>query len=71
MRGGVYASPIATNGLLYVVGREGLVLVLKDTTTFEIVAKNQLSDRFDASPVMVDKELFLRGHEFLYCIAEG
>ena len=71
MRGGIYASPLATNGLLYVVGREGLVLVLKDATKFEIVAKNQLSDRFDASPVMVDKELFLRGHEFLYCIAEG
>ncbi len=71
MRGGIYASPVAANGLLYVVGREGLVLVLKDTTKFEIVAKNQLNDRIDASPVMVDKELFLRGHEFLYCIAEG
>lgn len=71
MRGGIYASPVAANGHLYVVGREGLVFVLKDTTTFEIVAKNQLNDRIDASPVMVDKELFLRGHEYLYCIAEG
>ncbi len=68
---GIYASPLAANGHLYVVGREGLVMVLKDSTKFEVVAKNQLNDRIDASPVMVDRELFLRGHDFLYCIAEG
>lgn len=68
---GLYASPVAANGYLYVVGREGLALVLKDSPTYEIVAKNKLSDRIDASPVMLGKELFLRGHEFLYCIAEG
>jgi outer membrane protein assembly factor BamB len=71
MRGGIYASPLAAGGHLYVVGREGLVVVLKDTTKFEVVAKNQLSDNLDASPVAVDRELFLRGHEYLYCIAEG
>ncbi len=68
---GLYASPVAANGYLYVVGREGLTLVLKDSSTYEVVAKNKLSDRIDASPVMLGKELFLRGHEFLYCIAEG
>ena len=71
MRGGIYASPIATNGLLYVVGREGAVMVLKDSAKFEVVATNQLNDKIDASPVLVDRELFLRGHDYLYCIAEG
>ncbi|MBL9203324.1 MAG: PQQ-binding-like beta-propeller repeat protein [Opitutaceae bacterium] len=70
MRGGIYASPLAANGHLYVVGREGLTYVLKDTTKFEVVARNTLSERIDASPVAVDKELYLRGHEHLYCIAE-
>ncbi|MEO6245113.1 MAG: PQQ-binding-like beta-propeller repeat protein [Opitutaceae bacterium] len=68
---GIYASPVVANGLLYVVGRDGMVAVLKDAAKFEIVAKNKLTDSFDASPVAVDRELFLRGHEFLYCIAEG
>lgn len=68
---GLYASPVAANGHLYVVGREGLTLVLKDAATYEVVAKNKLSDRIDASPVMLGRELFLRGHEFLYCISEG
>jgi outer membrane protein assembly factor BamB len=68
---GLYASPVAANGYLYVVGREGMIMVLKDAEKFEVVATNTLSDRIDASPVVLDKELFLRGHEFLYCIAEG
>ena len=68
---GIYASPLAANGHLYLVGREGTTLVLKDQPTFEVVATNKLNDRIDASPVMLGKELFLRGHEYLYCISEG
>jgi len=68
---GIYASPIAANGYLYVVGREGTAVVVKDADEFEIVATNKLNDRIDASPVIVDDELFLRGHDYLYCIAES
>lgn len=68
---GIYASPIVANGHLYIVGREGTVMVLKDSTTFEPVATNTLSDRIDASPVALGRELFLRGHEYIYCISEG
>jgi len=68
---GIYASPVAAAGRIYLTGREGTVMVIKDDAKFEILATNKLSDRIDASPVAVDRELFLRGHEFLYCIAEG
>lgn len=67
---GIYASPIVANGHVYIVGREGTVMVIKDAPTFQVVATNSLSERIDASPVAVDKELYLRGHEHLYCIAE-
>jgi outer membrane protein assembly factor BamB len=67
----IYASPLAANGRLYIVGREGTVMVLKDAPQFEVVATNKLDDRIDASPVMLGKELFLRGHEHLYCISES
>lgn len=67
----MYASPLAANGHLYVVGREGVVVVLKDAPQFEVVATNKLSDPIDASPVILGRELFLRGHEHLYCITEG
>lgn len=67
---GIYASPLAANGYLYVIGRDGTTLVLKDADKLEIVATNKLNEKMDASPVIAGNELFLRGHEHLYCIAE-
>lgn len=68
---GLYASPLAAGGHVYLIGREGTAMVIRDTAKFEVVATNQLSDRFDASPVILGRELFLRGHTHLYCISEG
>jgi hypothetical protein len=34
------------------------------------LAVNHLEDSFSASPALVDRELYLRGERFLYCIAE-
>jgi hypothetical protein len=45
-------------------------VVIKDSDKLELVKTNTLEDRFDASPAVVGKELFLRGHQYLYCIAE-
>ncbi len=70
LSGGVYASPIAAGGKVYLVGRDGKSVVIKDAPTLEPIATNELDDRFDASPAAVDKELYLRGHQFLYCLAE-
>lgn len=67
---GIYASPLGANGHLYVFGREGNSVVLKDSDTYEVVARNKLNDQIDASPVIVENELYVRGHKFLYCIAE-
>ncbi|MFM1749785.1 MAG: hypothetical protein RLZZ188_3451, partial [Verrucomicrobiota bacterium] len=64
-------SPLAAGGHVYLIGREGTAMVIRDTAKFEVVATNQLSDRFDASPVILGRELFLRGHTHLYCISEG
>ncbi len=66
----VYASPVGAGGKIYIAGREGATVVLKQADTLEILATNKLDDGFDASPAVVGKELFLRGHEHLYCIAE-
>lgn len=68
--GGVYASPVAAGGRVYLLGRDGKAVVIKDSDKFELVATSQLDDRFDASPAIAGKELFLRGHQYLYCIAE-
>jgi outer membrane protein assembly factor BamB len=67
---GMYASPLGAGGRVYIVGRDGGAVVLKKSENLEVLATNKLADKFDASPVAVGRELFLRGHEYLYCIAE-
>ncbi|MDA1231703.1 MAG: PQQ-like beta-propeller repeat protein [Planctomycetota bacterium] len=68
--GGLYASPLAANGYLYFVGREGTTAVLKDNATLELVGTNHLEGLFDASPIAVGNQLFLRSWNKVYCIAQ-
>ncbi len=65
----VYASPVGAAGRVYIAGRNGVTAVVTAGDNFEVLATNKLEDGFDASPVAVGKELFLRGKN-LYCIAE-
>jgi outer membrane protein assembly factor BamB len=66
---GVYASPVAANGRVYLAGRNGVTAVFRHGPKFELLAQNELADSFSASPVIVGKELYLRGYKYLYCIA--
>lgn len=68
---GVYASPVGAAGRVYVVGRNGVTVVLKNSGTLEILATNTLDDGFDASPAIVGDEMYLKGRTSLYCIAQG
>ena len=67
---GIYASPIAAAGRVYFVGRNGVAYVLKASEKLEILAINTLDDGFDASPAIVGNEMYLKGKNNLYCIAE-
>ncbi len=64
----VYASPVGASGRVYMVGRGGSTLVLKRSRQLQLIATNQLDERFDASPAMAGNQLFLRGAKSLYCI---
>jgi outer membrane protein assembly factor BamB len=61
---------VGAAGRVYVLGQEGTAVVLKHGPAFEVLASNKLDDRFDASPALVDGEMYLRGYRSLYCIAE-
>jgi outer membrane protein assembly factor BamB len=68
---GVYASPVAAAGRVYLVGRNGTTVVIKhlnQTDKVEVLATNVLQERIDASPALAGKDLFLRGQQYLYCI---
>jgi hypothetical protein len=61
---------VGAAGRVYLVGRDGGALVIKDSDELEVLATNRLDDSFDASPAVVDNMLLLRGKAHLYCLAE-
>ncbi|HXJ55392.1 MAG TPA: PQQ-binding-like beta-propeller repeat protein [Verrucomicrobiae bacterium] len=67
---GFYASPVGAGGRIYLAGRNGTSLVLKQSDKLEVLATNKLDEQFEASPAVVGQDLFLRGHKSLYCLAE-
>lgn len=66
----IFASPVAAADRVYVTDREGTTLVMSHGDAPKILAVNRLNDRFSASAALVDRELYLRGERFLYCLAE-
>ena len=67
---GVYASPVAAAGNIYVTGRAGTTVVLAGGDEFKVLATNHLDDAFDASAAVVGDALYLRGRTHLYCLGE-
>jgi len=66
----IYASPIAAAGHVFLTGRSGTTVVIKDGETLEIVATNSVGETVDATPAPVGNQLFIRGEKHLFCIAE-
>ena len=66
----IFASPVGAAGRIYITGRDGVTVVLKHDRENTALAINRLDDTFSASAALVDRELYLRGERFLYCIAE-
>lgn len=67
----VYASPVAAGKFVYFPGRNGSTVVAKAGDSFEVVATNKLDESFDASPAIVDDQIYLRGGKFLYRIEKS
>lgn len=67
----IYASIVGGGGRVYVVGRNGKTVVLRAGAEGEVLGTPSLNEGFDASPAIAGNELYLRGKDHLYCIAEG
>jgi len=65
----VYASPVAADGRIYIIGREGTTAVLEAGAAPKVLATNVLNEPVDMTPALVDGELYLRGAKHLYRIS--
>lgn len=66
----LYASPVCAADRIYLLDRGGTTVVLRRGDKVEVLATNHLDDTFNASPVVVGKQLLLRGDKYLYCISQ-
>jgi outer membrane protein assembly factor BamB len=66
----IFSSPVGASGRIYITARDGTTVVIRHDQENATVAVNHLDDSFSASAALVDKEIYLRGEKFLYCIAE-
>ena len=67
----IYGSPVGVADRIYLADREGNIAVFKNSDKFEVLAVNSLDDKFDTTPAIAGKEIFLKGKKYLYCIADS
>jgi outer membrane protein assembly factor BamB len=70
IRDHIFSSPIGAAGRIYITGRDGVTVVLRHDSENATLSVNHLEDSFSSTAALVDKEIYLRGERFLYCIAE-
>lgn len=68
--GNVYASPVGAAGHIYVTDLQGITLVLTHSEIPRMIAVNRLGEKVSASAAIAGSEIFLRGDQHLFCIAE-
>lgn len=65
----IYSSPVGAGGRVYITDRDGTTVVISHDDKPQFLSRNQLDDGFSASAAIIDHEVILRGHQYLYCIA--
>jgi outer membrane protein assembly factor BamB len=66
-----FASPVAADDKVYLIGEGGAVSVLKATGEWEILKVNQLADEVFATPAIADNKLYIRTQSALYCFGKS
>ena len=61
-----FASPVAADDKVYVIGEAGAVSVLKATGEWEVLAVNELDDEVFATPAIADGRIYIRTRSALY-----
>jgi len=62
-----YASPVAGDGKVYIASESGKVVVLPPGGSLDALAVNDLQDSIYATPALVDKRIYIRTVNSLYC----
>ncbi len=67
---GFSASPVATDGKIYLSGEAGNVYVIDATTEFKLLATNPMGEPLMATPAISEGVLYIRGAQHLFAIGK-
>ena len=68
---GMYSSPVAADGKVFLTGRSGKTVVIADSNEFKLLATNDIGEPVDATLALVGNQIFIRGNRHLFCIQES
>jgi outer membrane protein assembly factor BamB len=64
------ASPVASDGKIYVVDEEGTVFILKDGNEFTVLAEIPLKDNCLTAPAITDGMIYFRTQKWLFAVGK-
>lgn len=64
------ASPVASDGKIYLAGEEGVISVVRAEPDFELLAANDMGEPCMATPAISESTLFVRTRSNLYALAK-
>jgi len=67
--GEYYAQPVAGDGKLYFIGKEGKASVVKAGEKWELLSSGSFDEQVVATPAIADGRIFVRTNGALYCFA--
>jgi outer membrane protein assembly factor BamB len=66
--GSFFASPIYGDGKIYLAGENGSVLVIKNSPSYELLARNDMGESVIATPALADGRLLVRTRTKLFSV---
>ncbi len=65
--GEYYAQPVAGEGKIYFISKDGKVSVIRAGRSWEMVSSGDLDETVIASPAIAGSRIYVRSEETLYC----
>ena len=64
------ASPVASDGKLYIVDEQGTVYIIKDGISFKQLAEIPMNDVCLTAPAITDNMIFFRTQKYLIAVGK-
>jgi hypothetical protein len=63
--------PVIADNKVFFLDRTGMMRIVEAAGEFILVAEPTIGEPTDCTPAFSEKEIFIRGRDYLYCISEN